>query len=266
MMAVEKLAVQVALVALVVQVASTSFADSVRTRVATSVSGVRSELLREGLYPQSVEAAPAPAKTRESPGSAKKAASSYAFETVNAGVPARWNTCLAIPVVVYSRGAPAGMMNDLRTALAEVNTATGLRFTITGTANRPLTAHNSNLPGVPVVIGFANSLSGVFADTSMAGLTSTAVAPGTNTISGATVAFNTDLLGTYTSGSTGADPRVALVLHELGHVVGLDHVASRAEIMFASSGGARVFGAGDLAGLHALATPGCAPTKKAATR
>ena len=159
-MAPGRLAAQVVLVALV-------------TQIAMSVSGVRSELSREGLYPQSVNAASAQgsaAKTPAAPAAsrAKKAAAqaparktaagkatSYAFETVNSrGEPARWNTCATIPVVVDTVGAPAGVIADLRTALALVNVATGLRLTITATANRALTAYDSDNPTTPVLVGF----------------------------------------------------------------------------------------------------------------
>lgn len=272
-----RLAAQVALVVLVF---NPGFVDSIRIRVAPAVSSVRSELSREGLYPQSVNAAPAQgnaAKTPTAPAAsrAKKAAaqaparkaaagraSSYAFESVNSrGEPARWNTCTVIPITVDTRGAPAGVMSDLRTALALVNAATGLRLTITATANRALTAYDSDNPTTPVLVGFANGLSGVFGDAGVAGLTSTGVMPGTNVISGATVAFNTDLLGTFGAGYTGDDPRVPMFAHEFAHMAGLDHVKDPTQLMYVFSGHARQFGAGDLAGLRALATPGCASTK-----
>jgi len=201
------------------------------------------------------------AKRVASPAPAGKA-TSYAFETVNSrGEPARWNTCATIPVVVDTLGAPAGVIADLRTALARVNAATGLRFAITGTANRSLTAHDSDNPTTPVLVGFANGLSGVFGDAGVAGLTSTGVMPGTNVISGATVAFNTDLLGTFGAGYTGADPRVPMFMHEFAHMAGLDHVKDTTQLMYVFTATARQFGAGDLAGLRRLATPGCAPVR-----
>jgi hypothetical protein len=268
-MAPGRLAAQVALVVLVF---NPGFVDSIRIRVAPAVSSVRSELSREGLYPQSVNAASAPgsaasrAKKAAAQAPTRKAAAgkatSYAFETVNSrGEPARWDTCATIPVVVDTVGAPAGVIADLRTALALVNAATGLRLTITATANRALTAYDSDNPTTPVLVGFASGLSGVFGDAGVAGLTSTGVMPGTNVISGATIAFNTDLLGTFGAGYTGDDPRVPMFAHEFAHLAGLDHVPDPSQLMYPDSGGARLFGAGDLAGLRRLATPGCTPTR-----
>jgi hypothetical protein len=49
--------------------------------------------------------------------------------------------------------------------------------------------------------------------------------------------------------------------HEFAHLAGLDHVPDPSQLMYAYSGFARQFGAGDLAGLRALATPGCGPAK-----
>lgn len=230
--------------------------------------GLQQQLTREGMI-----AEPAPdggAKTPVPTGSAMKATvgaqasappagkpSSHKFLTLNgAGAPARWRTCANIPVVVSAAGAPAGVVSELRAALTQLNAATGLRFTIVGTRSRAMSAYDLENPATPVLVGFPAMGTGVFPDASMAGLTSTAVDHTTNSITGGTVAFNADLLGTYTPGATGADPRQALFLHELAHLVGLDHVADETQIMFPYTGYARTFGAGDLAGLHALA-PRC---------
>ena len=49
-----------------------------------------------------------------------------------------------------------------------------------------------------------------------------------------------------------------MVLHELGHLMGLGHVRSLGEIMHPSGGGVVDLGPGDLEGLHQLgASGGC---------
>lgn len=54
------------------------------------------------------------------------------------------------------------------------------------------------------------------------------------------------------------DERRAVLLHELGHLVGLDHVDSPEELMFADNVGRREFGTGDLNGLVRLGKGRCA--------
>jgi hypothetical protein len=49
----------------------------------------------------------------------------------------------------------------------------------------------------------------------------------------------------------------AVVMHELGHLLGLDHVDNPAEVMHASGGHVTEFGQGDVAGLTLLGSGGC---------
>ncbi len=49
----------------------------------------------------------------------------------------------------------------------------------------------------------------------------------------------------------------AILLHELGHLVGLDHVDSTDELMFADNVGKQEFGTGDLNGLVRLGKGRC---------
>ena len=52
----------------------------------------------------------------------------------------------------------------------------------------------------------------------------------------------------------------AVVLHELGHVVGLDHVPDRSQLMYAEEQPTvRNYGDGDLRGLHQLGIQACFP-------
>ena len=53
------------------------------------------------------------------------------------------------------------------------------------------------------------------------------------------------------------DEAVAVLLHEFGHVFGLDHVDSSGELMYHDNIGRTSFGAGDLEGLRILGHGPC---------
>jgi predicted Zn-dependent protease len=61
------------------------------------------------------------------------------------------------------------------------------------------------------------------------------------------------------SGSGGAAVARAVILHELGHLVGLDHVSDAEQLMFPTANHARDFSDGDLAGLVQLGQGACVP-------
>ena len=60
----------------------------------------------------------------------------------------------------------------------------------------------------------------------------------------------------------GGDSVGAVLMHELGHLVGLDHVADRSQMMFATvTGKPAAWADGDLAGLRQVGrTAGCLKT------
>ena len=51
----------------------------------------------------------------------------------------------------------------------------------------------------------------------------------------------------------------AVILHEIGHLVGLDHVNDQAELMYPRGGTLTDSGPGDLTGLATLGNGTCAP-------
>jgi hypothetical protein len=51
----------------------------------------------------------------------------------------------------------------------------------------------------------------------------------------------------------------AVILHEIGHLVGLDHVNDQAELMYLRGGTLTDSGPGDLTGLATLGNGTCAP-------
>ncbi len=72
------------------------------------------------------------------------------------------------------------------------------------------------------------------------------------------VTLDSDAFEDFYSFFSDDDEGRAILLHELGHLVGLDHVDSTDELMFADNIGKRDFGTGDLNGLVRLGKGRCA--------
>jgi hypothetical protein len=184
-----------------------------------------------------------------------------------AGAPVRFHPCEPISYVIREDQAPPGGVQLLRDGLAEVQRITGLELVDGGAASDvvPEAGYGRGEQDPPPVwIGFAGpdetSLLRSQADeVGVGGATSLQVgekAP--RYVTGFVVIRNdTDLEVAMGPGGTLG----SVVLHEMGHLVGLGHVDDEAEIMFSTStastpGG---YGPGDLEGLSLLgAAQGCA--------
>ena len=94
----------------------------------------------------------------------------------------------------------------------------------------------------------------------MGGSVSVTAPSGARVLVTGAVTFDGEKLGKILKQPEGEQVVRAVVLHELGHVVGLDHVDAKSQLMFKrSQHGVTDFGAGDLTGLAALGKGGCFP-------
>ncbi|HEX4905551.1 MAG TPA: matrixin family metalloprotease [Acidimicrobiales bacterium] len=196
---------------------------------------------------------------------------SYAFLRIGKdGVPVRYDPCQDQHYVINPLQAPAGAVDEVRTAFARLSAATGIRFVDDGTTTethsafgeRDITQARYGDRWAPILVSW----------------TSAAVEPllagGTLGYGGSTSYWRGDTDEAYVSGEVVFDTdqtaltpgfgagltRGNLVLHELGHVVGLDHVGDRSQLLYASihQSSPNGFAAGDLAGLAQLgARSGC---------
>jgi hypothetical protein len=183
-------------------------------------------------------------------------------------VPDTWSPCRPIHFVVYTRGAPKGFVDQVVAAMGALSVATGLVFVNDGlTDERPSADRNSYQPTrygdrwAPVIIGFAD-------EATYPGLKGSVVGRGgpqpiresrTGTyryVSG-TVVLDTTLLLQRDQG--GVPVYVQVLRHELGHLIGLDHVNDETQLMNPTTGDAFTYQAGDLAGLAKLGQGFCAP-------
>lgn len=179
------------------------------------------------------------------------------------GLAVRWNACEPIRWVFNPVGAPLGAVDQLQVAMARITAETGLDFQYEGeTTEAPRRDREPWQPDrypperwAPVLISWRT------AETTDAPLTANdrAVAipvavgvPGARAFVTAQVIFNRDLAGTPGF----ADRRWSIgitMLHELLHVVGLQHVDDTGEIMFPFPVfGDNDFGPGDLVGMREL--------------
>ncbi len=201
----------------------------------------------------------------------KGSSDEYRFLAFANGKPVRWNPCQPIHYVVNVQEAPAGSFEDVQEAVGRVSADTGIRFIFDGSTQEvPQADRSPFLPQVygdrwaPVVIAWAfeNQTTIPFqqGDDHYAAVAKPLAPPdGTPQFVSGWVVINAADHNPPGWGSP--SDQGPTVLHELGHVMGLDHVNSQAELMEPSGGYMTDFGPGDLAGLERLgADQGCLNT------
>ena len=174
--------------------------------------------------------------------------------------PVRYDPCTPLHYVINPANAPAGGLEDIQAAIGLTGEATGIQFAYDGTTDEPLAQDRDLVQEdryghrwAPLLIGWIPFDSVIFELDDVG-------------VAGSAIERNADDRLVYVTGSVilnGADhldngfrPGKTwgkVVLHELGHVLGLDHVVDPAQVMhpsLVSSPG--IWGAGDLAGLTLL--------------
>jgi len=206
--------------------------------------------------------APAPAKS-----TATGVATHYAFMATDQGRPMRYDPCTPIHYVVNSALAPASGMADLTEALRRITVANGLQFAFDGYTDETPASHRGvaedpRYPGQwpPVLIGWVKpGQSDLFSGGALGEGGSTWYGvPGSQVYVTGVVALDATQNGQLAAGF-GGDSEGGVLMHEVAHVVGLDHVNDQTQIMYPTvTNKPSVFGAGDLAGLQLLGRPaGC---------
>lgn len=186
------------------------------------------------------------------------------------GSPVRWNPCEPIRWVLNTRHAPEQGREALSRAMARLTAASGLRFEFVGMtdelprSDRELVVHGPDGPQwAPVLVAWvpADSIDLPLSDMERGVAVPVAVREDDRQVFvTGQVVLNADktLLPMFEDrhASWGA-----VILHELGHLIGLDHVKDPAQLMAPTPGFGPVhLGDGDRAGLAALgADGGCLP-------
>jgi hypothetical protein len=201
----------------------------------------------------------------------KGSSDEYRFLAMANGKPVRWNPCEPIHYVLNLNSAPEGSLADVQTAIGRVSADTGVKFVFDGSTQEiPQQDRSPYLPQeygerwAPVVIAWADQSQTDIpfqegADRYAAVSRPLAPSDGTPQFVSGWVVINA--ADRNPPGWDSPADQGPTVLHELGHIMGLDHVTSKYELMEPSGGYMTDYGPGDLAGLERLgADQGCLTT------
>jgi Matrixin len=183
------------------------------------------------------------------------------------GSPVRWNPCDPITYAINTAGASSDVRPDLRQALSRVTRATGIEFRSVGTTRETFIRAYQRMRFEGVIgkaalvviwvdhadyqailrrlsdprpsLAFAKTMKGVYADQDQ--------------YFGGLIVMDADATARYGFGDFYAHG--AVLLHELGHIMGLDHVRDPDQLMYSGrypNFGLHAYGPGDLEGLRRL--------------
>jgi len=189
------------------------------------------------------------------------------LDRTDQGVPTRWNPCEPIRYVVNARLAPPGSIADVHEAVRRISASTGIAFEYEGVTDEEATIFREEFQPdrygarwAPVLIAWADP-----DDSDIPFEDEDRVAAGV----GVPVIPSTRLEDVYVSGWVAInadDPNPPgfsfpgqqgpVILHELGHLMGLGHVGTIGELMHPEGGGVIDLGPGDREGLRQLGAAG----------
>lgn len=183
----------------------------------------------------------------------------YEFLATRPGTdkPLTWSPCDPIEYVVNPDGAPDEWEDLLSSSVAAISKATGLVFSYEGTTDdRDFEGRFGPGGGArPVLVGWADADEVDGLDGDVAGLAGP-------------MSRSDGIFEKYVTGRVVLDREAfddiddardqrAIVMHELGHLVGLDHVDDPTQLMFKENTGVTELGRGDRSGLAILGNGRC---------
>ncbi|MEO5652513.1 MAG: matrixin family metalloprotease [Marmoricola sp.] len=192
---------------------------------------------------------------------------SYKFLATRRGSasPVAYDACRKIHVVYNPQDEPRGGESLVREAIDVIGKATGLELVYDGTTeDRPRWSGSSRPQGLggadPVLVAFADEqevseLAGRVAG--VGGSVQVTDQFGKERYVTGQVTLDSDAFARMDRQMDGREQQLAIVLHEFGHLVGLDHVKDRNELMYAENVGQHQFGNGDRIGLARLGRGEC---------
>ncbi|RBY92264.1 peptidase [Blastococcus sp. TBT05-19] len=184
--------------------------------------------------------------------------------------PVAYDPCRTIHYVLRPDATPPGGEQLVHDAVLRIADVTGLVFTFDGYTDEPLTTERAVYQPerygdqwAPVLIGWqteAENPALVGDVVGEAGSVAVSLGEGPRVFVSGTVSLDSVQFPEILGGRDGAAVARGIVLHELGHLVGLAHVDDDAELMYPEARRAVTdFSAGDLTGLAALGAGPCVP-------
>lgn len=245
-----------------------------RQGLEVAIPGAPPQMQRPADYPPVDESVAAEPLGTPPPPPADAGAFEFLYTQESSGAPVAWDPCRPIRYVVNPLGAPPGTDVLLDEAITRTSAATGLVFVDEGPTGEtwskdraPYLPETYGEKWAPVLITWSTqdqvpSLAGYIAGQAgpiAAGVPNDPAGTMVN-VSGQVVLDSADL-GAVLAQPGGADRVRAVIQHELGHLVGLDHVADATQLMYSEGNDLQSgdWASGDLAGLHQLGSGPCAP-------
>ena len=189
------------------------------------------------------------------------------LDRTDQGAPTRWNPCEPIHYVVNASLAPPGSIADVHEAVRRISAATGIAFVFEGVTDEEASIYREVFQPdrygprwAPVLIAWTDP-----------GNSDIPFQRGNRVAAGVAVPDipSTRFEDVYVSGwiaINADDPNPPgfdlpgeqgpVILHELGHLMGLGHVRTVGELMNPSGGGVTDLAAGDREGLRELGAAG----------
>lgn len=212
---------------------------------------------------------PAPADGRLAPPVPVTSDGAYAFlHTADDGSPVGYDPCRPVRYVVRPDGMPEGGQELIDEAAAIVGSAAGLVLESAGTTDEAPAVERALIQPerygdvwAPVLVAWSDEWTMPELAGDVVGVGGSAAVPGADGqgvwLAAGRVVLDVADLGAMLERPAGRTQARALVVHELAHVLGLDHVDDPAELMFPVNVTRTDLGPGDRAGLALVGQVAC---------
>lgn len=212
---------------------------------------------------------PEPSAGRLAPAVPVTTRGSYAFlHTTPEGAPVGYDPCRPVRYVVQPDGMPNGGEQLVAEAARQLGAATGLVLEYVGPTDEPAVIERVLIQPerygdawAPVLVAWSDETATPELAGDVAGVGGSAVVPGADGtgqwLAAGRVVLDVADVGALLERRDGWAKARALVVHELAHVLGLDHVADPTELMYPVNATRTDLGPGDRAGLALLGQVAC---------